>query len=193
MIEQEDVSFDGVGWGLGWAFWIQWIIANAVAWNLAMMLRQVLFEAGAWNQRQLAIGLAIGFAVGIGQGLILLQQPYRTGWRWVLMSTAGWAIGWAVGWQLSWQLFGSMGFGAVFAAIGATAGLLTGAGQWFILSDQVHGSGWWIGANTAAWAIGLALTVTLGRQLGWLITGGLAGMINGPVLILLLRKPKVVE
>ena len=193
MIEQKDFNFDDVGWGLGWAFWIQWVIANAVSWNLAMILRQVLFEAGAINQRQIAIGLAIGFTVGIGQWLILLQQPYLTGWRWVLMNTAGWAVGWAVGWQFGWQLFGSMGFGVVFAVIGGTAGLLAGLGQWFTLRNQVYGSGWWIVANTMAWSIGLAITFTLGRQLGWAITGGLAGLINGPVLIWLLRKPKVVK
>ncbi len=196
MSDQNDLIIDDeeeetIGWGLGWAFWIQWILANAVGWSFSNMVRQAIIEAGGSDMNQVVTGVAIGLCLGFGQWIVLLQQPYKTGLWWILATIAGWGFGWAIGWRIGWGFFSSFGFGVVFGTIGVVAGTLVGISQWAILRGQVQQAGWWILTNTIGWSIGLILIFTVARSfgLGWAVASGVAGAITGGPLIWLLRRP----
>ena len=187
MFDDEDETF--VAWGLGWAFWIQWILANTIGWSLGPMAQQALIEISQTSRSQVAMGLAIGLMAGLAQWFIFLPQPYKTGLWWVLVNIAGWGIGWPLGWFIGWGWFSGASFSFVYGLIGFSGGLAAGVGQWFILRNQVRQAGWWIPVSGLGWSIALAVVFALTRDWGWTITGGVAAALTGGPLIWLLRHP----
>lgn len=178
------------GWGLGWAYWVIWIMANVVGWSLSSLMRNAIIEASGSSMTQVITGVAIGLCLGLAHWFALLGQPVKTGIWWVLATVAGWGFGWAIGWQAGWMFFGTQGFGTVFGTIGLVAGALASFGQWSILRGQVQQAGWWIPVNAMGWGVGVAVTYMYFRfSYGWFVTSGLAGAITGAVLIWLLRHP----
>ena len=173
---------------IGFSYWFQWIMLNAVGWALGMTIRQFLFGFGGWAVNLLVVGSVIGAAVGIAQLFSLTQPGYRAGW-WVLASIIGWALGWGIGWGTGWSIFGGLGFMGAFGTVGALGGAASGVIQWVILRQQVHQAGWWILGGAAGWAAGLAIGVTVGGAFGWAIAGAVSGIITGLVLVWLLRNP----
>lgn len=185
--DDEDEPF--VAWGLGWAFWIQWVLASAVGWSLGPMVQQALIEASGTSRSQLALGIGLGLMLGLAHWLIFLPQPYQVGIWWVLVSIIGWGIGWPLGWSLGWQIFGSLGFGVIHGVIGLIGGAGAGLGQWLILRSQVHRAGWWIAISALGWGLALGFTFTFFRSQANTLTGVIAALLTGGPLIWLLRQP----
>lgn len=186
-LKEDDETF--VAWDLGWAFWIQWVLANAVGWSLSPLAQQAVIEASGTSRVQIAMGIAIGTMLGFAQWFIFLPQPYKTGLWWVLVSVAGWGIGWPLGWALGWRVFGGLGFSVVYGVIGAAGGIAAGFGQWLVLRNQIQRAGWWMVVSAVGWSAALALMFTFARGFIWMVTGGLAGALTGGPLIWLLRQP----
>ncbi len=186
IVEEDD---DFVAWGLGWAFGIQWVLANAIGWSLGPMVQQALIEASGTTRSQVALGIGLGLMLGLAQWFIFLPQPYRMGLWWVLAGIAGWGIGWPLGWSLGWGLFGGLGFAVVYGVIGLVGGFLAGLTQWLILRNQVQRASWWMLFSALGWGLALILVFSLARNQLWTITGGVAAALTGGPFIWLLRQP----
>jgi hypothetical protein len=160
-----------------------WVLATmagaVVAWTLGM-LPSMLMAAGSGMDGGAAVGTSGGGAGGGGAG------GGGTGGA----EAAGMAE-LSTGVQL-----------LLAAAMGAVLGPVLGVPQWRVLRRHVPRAGWWVGANSLAWAaampvvflvaggvpegigpIGVAALVVLCCA----ATGGVAGAVHGWVLVRLLR------
>ena len=132
----------------------------------------------------------------------------QVGWRfwlwWVLASTVSLAVLGAVAAVVLGAVAAAAGvpfetvavtsLGPVFeAVIGAVAGASLGIAQWLVLRRQVSRAGWWVLANTVAFAVGGAVAGAGSGPL--LVPLALAGYgaNTGGVLVLLLRQPVIEE
>jgi hypothetical protein len=172
----------------GFSFWFQWMLLNAVGWTMGMMVRQFLFGIRGFATNLILVGGVIGLVVGLAQ-LFAMAQPGRQTMFWVFANVIGWAVGWGLGWELGWELLGTQGFKGVFGTVGAVGGFVSGIIQWMNLRQEISRAGWWILFNTAGWAIGLAVGVTvIGGPFGWAAAGAISGGISGLCLIWLYRR-----
>jgi hypothetical protein len=87
------------------------------------------------------------------------------------------------------------------AGMGLLQGSILAVPQWRVLRRYVAGAGWWVPANSAAWAVGMVLVfqavssttwtlsvATFARPVALLTLAGAAvGAIHGAVLVWLLR------
>lgn len=126
-----------------------------------------------------AIGLVVagilceGVLVGYAQGRVLRQLfPSLSKPRWIWLTAIGAGFAWLVGMipstiaslNASNQIGGNAAppfEGAMVfvmaAAMGIALGTFLGVPQWFELRRQVSYSGWWVAANSVAWAVGMAI------------------------------------
>jgi len=167
--------------GIGWGFWLLWVLASTVGWLFGFFVGSVggyavmeilpSYALVAWG------GVAEGAGVGIFQWLVLRRRVSRAGW-WVLASILGLAGGAVVGTTAvalaggdptTWGVVGGWVVG------GAMAGLM----QWFVLRRQVSRAGCWVLASTVGWAVS---TVSMAYGVG-------LGAVTGLALVWLLRQP----
>ncbi|NJK78970.1 MAG: hypothetical protein HC914_03295 [Chloroflexaceae bacterium] len=105
-------------------------------------------------------GALLGVLVGVGQWFMLRRRLHEAGW-WSVASTFGGAVGGAATIAVNLQLpplqqtLEQMFVPALLTAlIGGVAG---GLAQWVVLRRQVDGAAAWVGINTAAWVLSVAL------------------------------------
>ena len=115
---------------LGWAFWVQWVVASSIALSLGSTMGGVVGEGGDGALGRLVgrvvgenaggsivetLGFTVvGFVVGTGQWLVFRRHVAGTGW-WVLATTGGYSIvgflagtmGWIFGGETGWGLVGA--------------------------------------------------------------------------------------
>lgn len=220
--------------GLRWDTWRAWILANLAAEALGLgatlligvlLLGEMESRIGIVPVVLLAVTLGAlceGGIVGSLQWLVLRRPAPSIHWRaWVMATALGAGAAWAIGMALNAAISfataqsapDSMGQGfdmagpvvlLLAALMGIALGAILGAGQWTVLRKHVPRAGWWILANAAAWAIGMALVfagtsfipdsgaVTPGIIVALIFFVALAGIavgaIHGLALIALLRE-----
>jgi hypothetical protein len=119
-----------------------------------------------------------GFLIGVFQWLVLQGRIARP-WRWIYYSFFGWTIGYFI------TMFGVLREFEVFD--GAIIGLTVGFAQWMILRSELRWAGWWIIFSIIGWTTGMTLLP------GIMLTGTMAGVLNGIALEILLRHPILKE
>jgi hypothetical protein len=172
---------------------------------------EALFGLGLFT----LLGAYEGAIVGLAQWIVLrrrLPEISRRSWIWATVAgaTAAWLLGMLPSTIMS--LIGNDGGtmpepeGAGVYAMATGMGLLLGtilaAPQWRVLRRHIRGAGWWLAANSAAWAAAMpliflaaALPLLQDGLLPLLIfaaaviatAGALAGAIHGAVLVRLTR------
>lgn len=173
-----------------WDFWLQWVLASALAGIVASGL--VVDVTLVWAENMdlyLGVNAAmIGATFGIMQWLVLRRQILNADW-WILASVAGWVIGEGI------ALFATMGFTRILnisisaVVIGAMIGIM----QWLVLRHKVYGAKWWILASTMGWTLGelTSLFIEWGAMLRGLVVGAIVGAVVGAVtgfvLVLMLQ------
>lgn len=211
-----------------WRLWWQWIAANALAELVGL---GTVFGVGVWLYTSfhgesmnpvilalLAIGLGgfEGFIVGACQGWVLRSalngMPLKP---WVIASVAGALAAWTLGMLPSTLMSMSEPSGPqpqpeisksfmwlIAVLMGMMLGVVLGIPQWIVLKRYVPRAGWWIPANSAAWAFGMA-TIFIGigsamddgfsmsdlPHLLWVFTvaGANVGIVHGFALLKLLQ------
>jgi hypothetical protein len=190
---------------VGWLFWPQWVLANAVGWGVGWSV--------AWTSHELLSGQPVGglfggVCLGLLQWMLLRRQIPRADW-WIWANAVGWGVGWGVAVAVGWEAIlrpmarGAAAGAAGWAAIGIGVGLL----QWMVLRGQSSRAGWWVLVSAGGWAVGGALDRPLFLVLGrvwdtregigrlvlemvvpWGITGAIGGAVTGLALVWLLRQ-----
>ncbi len=126
----------------------------------------------------------------------------QVGWGfwlwWVLASIVGFAVGGFVAIVVFvFVIFSAaldvVGGTLLSAVLGAVLGASLGIAQWLVLRRQVSRAGWWVLANTVAFAVGGTVAGAASGPL--LVPLALAGYgaNTGGVLVLLLRHPVTKE
>lgn len=146
---------------LDWLLWFLWIMATAWGWILGRILFPGIYLVAA------------GVGVAALQWLVLRPQLTRAG-RWLVYTTAGWAIG-----ALLAVVLGQIEGGSV---AGLLLGATTGFAQWLVLRREKRWAGWWIPISAMGWSTGLSMA------LAPLLAGVPAGALTGLALVLLPAK-----
>lgn len=153
-----------------WGFWFVWLMSTALGWVLGSFLLP--------NLALVTTGLALGCLQWF-----TINRRFKEAWRWIVVSTLGWALGAAlililIPAQNSANMVPQSGFLA-----GVLTGLMLGGAQWLVLRREVHWAGWWIPVNIIAWTTGFAFLP------GLLSTGVSAGVITATAMALLVLNP----
>lgn len=215
----------------GWQLWWQWVLANAAGEAVGLGTASLIGAALAWIVETalgafagVAMMVALVFAgtfegtvVGVAQALVLCRWLHSLTWKkWVLATAAGALVAWILGMlpttlmDLSAEATGapapeiSDAMQVAFAILlGAVAGPILGFAQWIVLRRHVPKAGWWLAANSAAWALGMPLVfvvagsappegITLGFALVAVLTiaavGAVVGAVHGLALVWLLQR-----
>lgn len=214
------------------ALWGRWTLANGLAEMVGLGLSGALFvyflmNEGRWGVVPSALASIVastlieGTAVGVAQWRVLRTPLPRLRLRaWWAGTAAGAFVAWTLG-MLPSTLIGlsqqaetasaaamtepSQALTLLLAAVlGAVAGPLLGIGQWWVLRKHVARAGWWIPAQSLAWAVGMPIIFQL---IDWIapgaftltdallaagmlfLAGAAVGALHGLVLVRLLRHP----
>ncbi|HET7768927.1 MAG TPA: hypothetical protein VFN74_09120 [Chloroflexota bacterium] len=191
--------------------WLWWIGANVVgevvgfgaAGALMAALGAAVDGASGVAALVLAVGMVLvagvveGSAVGYAQWRMLRRLlPELPRGEWILASVAGGTLAWAAGMAIGTtaaDLRGGSGAGEApplrlmlggSALIGIVAGALLSAAQWLVLRRHARGTGWWVPAHCAGWAVGMVVAIagldpvfdseSVGIQIGGSVLVGLA-------------------
>jgi hypothetical protein len=132
---------------------VQWIIANTVAWTLAMVLGVLLGDAGS-DSKTLWLVWG-GCLIGAAEWLVLSRRFPISGL---------WAVGFGLGWSVALKTGWHFGFFAPDVRwLGGTGGVLVGVQQWLALRRHVSGAIIWLPAFTASSFFG----TWAGEAAGW--------------------------
>lgn len=135
-----------------WGFWGQWTLANAIAWGVAFLIINDLYDV-IWNAivnisaiigrsaTMSVFGALFGVILGLAQWIVLRRQMRKSG-GWVAATTIACAIIWMIPWSLSRPLERIV------------SGLLLGFLQWLVLRRHYQGVYWWIVVSGLSWAAG---------------------------------------
>jgi hypothetical protein len=170
--------------------------------------------------------LVEGVTVGISQWLVLRHYIQKIGWiAWAGATALGAGIAWTLGMIPSLLInFGDTASANVgdasaagpngfvlyglAAALGLVLGPMLGIPQWLVLRRYVPRAGWWVGANSVAWAVGMGVIfvgidaliseesttnaplLTLSVLALLALVGASVGAVHGLVLVWLLNKRK---
>lgn len=204
--------------GLGWRFWLQWVLASAIAVPLGSTLGGLVGEAAHGVIFETLGFTVVGLVVGVGQWLALGRHVRQTGW-YVAATTGGYSIvglaagtmGWVFGGETGWGMVGAEHVAVRFAVGGTLAGIVVGAWlgtvdgvlQW--VSLRRHVSFWYAVASTVGEAMGGAVSFTLAAALGvtagdisraamcFVGGGATGGAVYGAFLVLLFHQANRVK
>ncbi len=203
---REEVRYEG----LGRQFWLQWVLASAVAASLGSTLGGIVGESARGVIFETMGFTVVGLVVGVGQWLALGRHVPRTGLYAVatmggysLVGFAAGTMGWIFGGETGWGMVGANEVAVRFAVGGTVAGFVVGA--WLGFVDGVlqwaalrrHVSPWFIVASTAGEAVGGAVSFTIAAAAGivagdimgaagvFVFGGATAGAIVGGSMVLL--------
>jgi len=188
---------------VGWTFWLQWVLANAVAGFVGGRLGG-LVVAVAWavswidwlrdgampEAKAVFMSLPVfGALIGIAQWFVLWGRIRQSGW-WVLATIVGGIVGAAVVspvvLAIGEAVLGAFREGMAKALFGALVGTVFGASvgimQWLVLRRQVYRAEGWVLASTVAWAVSGAVGTAV-------VVGIILGAFTGIPLLWLLRHP----
>jgi hypothetical protein len=175
---------------VGWAFWIQWVLASAASGAVTLSVTGTMVRAGRPSPVVVAaiFGLLLGASLGLTQWLAL-RQRIPMAYLWVLVSILG-------GLLLAISAFatgGPVGGPSGGAIIGAALGIM----QWVVLRRYFsHAYVWWL-ASIVGFALGLTADETVGFGVGgaagWPLGGACLGIVSGAItgaaLAWLFRRP----
>lgn len=214
----------------GTRLWGRWIAANALGELLGLGLIGLVVGGVASRSPSsipswvilpgvLLLGMLEGVLVGLCQGWVLREAlPHFRMAVWIRATAAGALLAWVLG-VLPSTLMDMGGASStpqnapaepsqwvqwlLAAALGVVAGPILSGVQWFVLRRHVARAGWWIPANSLAWAVGMPLVfiaVGTAAETGSLTlrgalfalgiiaaAGSVVGMIHGLVLVRLLK------
>ena len=197
--QKEDLTMSNrANLSVGWAFWLQWVLANiagvvlvfAITGVLALIVKVVL---GGGAEDKVPFFPVVGIGLGIMQWLALRQRLPRAGW-WILASIAGWIAGFAmtgVVYLLTRSIVGEATNYEVVALIFALAiGASLGVTQWLVLRQSFSRTGWWVIANLVGWVVTfLAVGKSLDRFVDLVSLSVVPPAVTGLALVWLLRPP----
>jgi hypothetical protein len=201
---------------IGWAFWLQWVLANALAWlvgaalivpvsytifNLLADARIMYFSyevASSYIYGSMIGGAIYGVLIGAMQWFVLHHYIHRLLLSWMVLSILGWALGAGV------LAYGAATFSNDLLAPGVRGvvlGAIVGALQWLVLRRYAYHAGWWVLMVGIGWGLSsLAYSLfegILGSTLANAdppilggISGAVFGAITGLVMMWLLNHPK---
>jgi hypothetical protein len=169
--------------GTDWAFWRQWVAANAIAELVGLggaaligVLVFARFEA-ALTPLLAALIMIVGgtflegVMVGVAQWLVLRQAISRMPWKsWIAATAVGAFVAWTLGMIPSTIMSMAETESAaaspeisewIIFSLAALMGLVLGPilalPQWWVLRRYVERASWWIPANALAWMVGMVL------------------------------------
>jgi hypothetical protein len=174
---------------VGWAIWIQWVLASAASGAMTMAVTGTMVRAGQPGPVVVAaiFGLLIGACLGMTQWLAL-RQRIPLAYLWVLASILGGLVLAVLAFATGGPVGGPFG-GAI---IGAALGIM----QWVVLRRYFSQAYvWWL-ASIVGFALGLtageSVGFGVGGATGWLLGGAslgiVAGAITGAALAWLFRR-----
>jgi hypothetical protein len=182
---------------IGWDSWLLWVLITTIGWTLGFFIGFILadvvgdiFESGLLVDT--IFGAVLASMVGVLQRFFLPVQVPRAG-RWVLASTAGFALAFAGNFVVLGEL-GSFVELLDWTVVAAFGGAVTGILQWLVLRGQVSRAGWWVLASTVGWGLSMAVVgaledVGVGAFSGAPVGGVVLGVVTGAALVWLLRQP----
>lgn len=162
------------------AFWLAWVLANALAEAVALgaaftlgfaliASKAAAASASPWWSAGVAVllGTLEGVIVGAAQWAVLRRRlPDVRAETWILATAAGAFAAWSLGMLPSALLGPPSGASTpaelpehvqfvLAAALGAVAGPVLAFAQWWALRTQIDRAWRWIPANAAAWMLGM--------------------------------------
>ena len=210
-----------------WHLWYRWVLANAVGegvgLGMTLMIGFVLLSIVEKTVGTVAVaGLAVlagtcieGMVVGTAQWLVLRRPLQGMRWHtWALVTALGAFVAWALGMIPSTFFLTGAHSGTaapamsdlvrygLAALMGFVLGPILGVPQWLVLRRYVQKAGWWVLANSLAWAVGMVVVfigihvaLNSGSQVSipvlltlfLLLAGGAVGAVHGFALIWLMR------
>jgi hypothetical protein len=200
-------------------------VSARVVWTAMSYLSSTGRDKGLTEQIVAAVvmvaagALVEGFAVGTAQWLVLRRVFWLVGrGQWVFATAVGAGIAWLLGVIPSTLMsFGEQGGEAAATApdmsgpltlalaalMGIVLGPVLGLPQWLVLRNYVSRAGWWVPAQSAAWALGMPLVflaagsipdgtplpVVVVLVVGTLaLAGAVVGAVHGIALVYLARR-----
>ena len=154
-----------------------WWCASFLGFPIGGTLARVVVGPVDEDWTAFAAGLIAGFVIGAAQWLVLRMVGIDA--RWIALTAAGLGVGLGVGVVL-------LDYGTSvgdLATVGAISGFGVGAAQWVQLRQHIRASLVWIPAMAALWALGWAVTTSIGVDvdLRWAVFGA-SGAITVTVL-----------
>jgi len=140
-------------------FWLTWVLANAVGVGFGAVLVTATATFFFGFGVVVAWALAGAVIVVIQWNALGLRTQAVPWWPWAtfaVLPTVGLAVGPAA-FFVPWLFLGWAGaLGSLVVIVGAV--LLA---QWLVLRRHLPGAGWWVLASAVAWAVGVAVVVTV--------------------------------
>ncbi|MDX2029294.1 MAG: hypothetical protein SF339_01395 [Blastocatellia bacterium] len=216
-----------------WNLWLQWVGANAlgemIGLGIAAMIgvgvastmdgRNTVFAVGLTGVAMILAGTIEGVVVGIAQSMVLCRYLRELrGKAWVTATAIGAFVAWVLGMipstvmnlrephdsQPAPEMSGALMHGLA-ALMGIVLGVILALPQWRVLRRHVTRAGWWLAANSLAWAIGMPVIflgigamhdlgmsfggVIIGMLVTTVLAGAVVGAIHGLALVWLVRQP----
>ncbi|MBH8565223.1 hypothetical protein I8748_24070 [Nostoc sp. CENA67] len=151
----------------------------------------------------LVVGIVEGVVLGFSQ-LLALRRYIHKPIGWVIFTTIAAVLAWLIGLALSYLMavaFSFLGDGMKFLVLlpaivllGGGVGAVLGFAQWLLFQAYVRiyirQAGWWVGANTLAWSLGLLIAfmdigfeqsdgLSIHNALNAAVTGAAMGTVVG--------------
>jgi hypothetical protein len=209
--------------------WRRWVLANAVAETVGLGAAALVavWVAGALDGPStsaragavlalLATGGFEGMVVGAAQWRVLHTRLRRLPARsWLVATCTGAVVAWALGLVPSLLLGGGADAAGpppeppsdavqliLAAGMGLVLGPILGVPQWLALRGHVDRPGWWVPANSAAWAAGMPVVFLVAGSVPpglppaalaavvlavLFAAGAVVGAVHGAVLVRLVR------
>jgi len=187
-----------------WVYGVQWVLACTfgapIGWVIGFSVYEPITRIIRWAATQAVLFALVGAVVGLAQWLVLRREVRGAGW-WILAGAGGWPAGFALGDVLAKALLPDASVAVSGAVTFAVVGAVTGGLQALLLwTKKVPLVGWWLLGSVVGWAAGWFVSMValnalgtptsemVGISLGFAITGFIAGIISGFVLVGILGK-----
>jgi hypothetical protein len=166
---------DATSRNAGWKYGAIWVLANSVAWALAMSAGWLDFSSSYYVSL-----LPGGLLIGLAQWVVLSRRFPIPAW-WIVGFSAGWYVSLVFGWQAGF-------FGPLPIVVGLAGGVLVGVQQWLAIRRQVaHAARWFyaffgsslIGCWLGGWTGYRAYDLRTGENAAYLVGGVCVGALTG--------------